>query len=114
MGRPVIGCEVCILDDDGNVLPPGQVGEIAGHGAGMMARYHRRDEQTAALIWRDARGRSWIRSGDVGKLDEQASAATFSETTGALHPSAEGHAAMADSLMLTMRPMLYEMLYGDP
>jgi acyl-CoA synthetase (AMP-forming)/AMP-acid ligase II len=71
VGRPVIGCEVCILDDDGNVLPPGQVGEIAGYGAGMMARYHRRDEQTAALIWRDARGRSWIRSGDVGKLDEQ-------------------------------------------
>lgn len=49
-----------------------------------------------------------------GKLDEQASAAVFSETTGALHPSAEGHAAMADSLMLTMRPMLYEMLYGEP
>lgn len=38
---------------------------------GMMARYHRRDEQTAALIWRDTRGRSWIRSGDVGKLDDQ-------------------------------------------
>jgi len=71
VGRPVIGCEVCILDDDGKVLPPGQVGEIAGYGAGMMARYHRRDEMTAALIWRDARGRSWIRSGDVGKLDEQ-------------------------------------------
>jgi acyl-CoA synthetase (AMP-forming)/AMP-acid ligase II len=71
VGRPVIGCEVCILDDAGNVLPPGEVGEIAGYGAGMMAAYHRRPEQTAALIWRDARGRSWIRSGDVGKLDAQ-------------------------------------------
>ena len=48
-----------------------------------------------------------------GKLDEPASAAVFSETTGALHPSAEGHAAMADGLMLTLRPILYEMLYGD-
>lgn len=48
-----------------------------------------------------------------GKLDEKASAAVFSETTGALHPSAEGHAAMADSLMLTLRPALYEMLYGE-
>lgn len=48
-----------------------------------------------------------------GKLDEKASAAVFSETTGALHPSAEGHAAMADSLMLTLRPVLYEMLYGE-
>ena len=48
-----------------------------------------------------------------GKLDEPASAAVFSETTGALHPSAEGHAAMADGLMLTLRPTIYEMLYGD-
>ncbi|MEI8178787.1 MAG: hypothetical protein WCG38_09095 [Aestuariivirga sp.] len=48
-----------------------------------------------------------------GKLDEQASAAVFSETTGALHPSAEGHAAMADSLMLTLRPVLYDMLYSE-
>ena len=46
-----------------------------------------------------------------GKIDEQASAAVFSETTGALHPSAEGHAAMADGMMLTLRPVLYEMLY---
>lgn len=48
-----------------------------------------------------------------GKLDEQASAAVFSEATGALHPSAEGHAAMADSLMLTLRPVIYTILYDD-
>lgn len=48
-----------------------------------------------------------------GRINEKASAAVFSETTGALHPSAEGHAAMADSLMLTLRPVLYEMLYGE-
>ena len=49
----------------------------------------------------------------AGRINEKASAAVFSETTGALHPSAEGHAAMADSLMLTLRPVLYEMLYGE-
>lgn len=48
-----------------------------------------------------------------GKIDEDASAAVFSETTGALHPSAEGHAAMADSMMLTLRPIIYDLLYGD-
>ncbi len=48
-----------------------------------------------------------------GKIDERASAAVFSETTGALHPTAEGHAAMADGLMLTLRPILYEMLYAE-
>ena len=30
----------------------------------------------------------------------------FSETTGALHPTAEGHAAMADALLLDLRPMI--------
>ena len=71
VGRPVLGFQACILDDAGNVLPPGEVGEIAGYGAGMMAGYHRRPEQTAALIWRDPRGRSFIRSGDVGRMDAQ-------------------------------------------
>ena len=82
------------------------------------------DEVLALRVERDADGNSqralmcdsdglWTAKDRSGKLDEQASAAVFSETTGALHPSAEGHAAMADSLMLTMRPMLYEMLYGD-
>lgn len=47
-----------------------------------------------------------------GRIDEEASSAVFSETTGALHPTAEGHAVLADSLMLTLRPMLYDMLYG--
>jgi hypothetical protein len=49
-----------------------------------------------------------------GRIDEDASAAVFSETTGALHPTAEGHAAMADGAMLTLRPILYEMLYASP
>lgn len=71
VGRPVLGCEVRILDDAGKVLPPGEVGEIAGYGAGMMRGYHRRPELTAELIWRDERGRSFMRSGDVGKVDAQ-------------------------------------------
>jgi hypothetical protein len=48
-----------------------------------------------------------------GKIDESTSAAVFSETTGALHPSAEGHAAMADGLLLSLRPIIYDMLYAE-
>mgnify|MGYP000226926001 CR=1 FL=1 len=70
VGTPVIGFEVCILDDEGRQLPAGEAGEIAGYGAGIMTQYHDRPEQTAELIWRDARGRSFIRSGDIGMLDE--------------------------------------------
>ncbi len=70
VGTPVLGFELRILDDAGRVLPRGQTGEIAGYGAGMMSGYHRRPEASAELIWRDERGRSFIRSGDIGRLDE--------------------------------------------
>lgn len=70
VGTPVIGFEVCILDDEGRELPMGEAGEIAGYGAGIMTQYHNQNEKTAELIWRDARGRTFIRSGDIGMLDE--------------------------------------------
>jgi lysophospholipase L1-like esterase len=49
-----------------------------------------------------------------GRIDERTSEAVFSETTGALHPSAEGHAAMADALLTAVRPMVAGMLAGEP
>lgn len=70
VGTPVLGFEVRILDNDGNEVPPGTPGEIAGYGAGIMREYNKRDAQTAELIWRDERGRTFIRSGDVGVMDE--------------------------------------------
>lgn len=70
VGTPVIGFELRILDEAGNVLPAGQLGEIAGYGAGMMKAYHGRPEATAELIWRDPLGRTFIRSGDIGVLDD--------------------------------------------
>ncbi len=47
-----------------------------------------------------------------GGIDERTSAGVFSETTGALHPTAEGQAAMADALLLDVRPMVAELLDG--
>lgn len=70
VGTPVLGFEVRILSEDGQSLPAGEVGEIAGYGPGMMTRYHGKPEATAELIWRDERGRTFIRSGDVGRQDE--------------------------------------------
>jgi lysophospholipase L1-like esterase len=39
-----------------------------------------------------------------GQIDEEGSSAVFSETTGAMHPTAEGHAAMADAILIDLRP----------
>ena len=70
VGTPVLGFEVRILDDEGNEVPTGDPGEIAGYGAGIMQKYNNQEDLTKKLIWYDERGRSFIRSGDIGALDE--------------------------------------------
>jgi acyl-CoA synthetase (AMP-forming)/AMP-acid ligase II len=70
VGLPVIGFDVKIMDDDGNELQRGSVGEICGYGTGMMKEYYKRPEQTADIIVTARDGRTFIRSGDIGKLDE--------------------------------------------
>jgi lysophospholipase L1-like esterase len=47
-----------------------------------------------------------------GQIDTKASEAVFVETTGAMHPSAEGHAAMADAILMDVRPRVARLL-GD-
>jgi len=70
VGTPVIGFDLRIIDDDGRELPANEPGEIVGYGGGLMKHYHQRQEETEAAIWRDERGRTFLRSGDIGKLDE--------------------------------------------
>ncbi|MEP6827874.1 MAG: hypothetical protein ABJA10_07345 [Aestuariivirga sp.] len=48
-----------------------------------------------------------------GALDESSSEKDFSETTGAMHPSAEGQAALADAMMMDLRPEL-DKLFNNP
>ena len=59
-----------LIDDAGHELPPGSTGEIVGHSPGMMAGYHRRPEATREAEWFDARGKRFIRTGDIGRFDD--------------------------------------------
>jgi acyl-CoA synthetase (AMP-forming)/AMP-acid ligase II len=70
VGIPVLGFDVKIFDDDGGEVATGEVGEICGYGAGMMKCYHKRDDLTQELIVQDKTGRTFLRSGDIGKIDE--------------------------------------------
>ena len=70
VGLPVLGFEVMIVDDEGTELPWGETGEIAGYGAGLMQTYHNREDLTATLIVADRRGRTFFRSGDIGRIDD--------------------------------------------
>ncbi|HEY9564808.1 MAG TPA: AMP-binding protein, partial [Nocardioides sp.] len=66
-GRVVDGLELRIADpESGQVLGPGEEGEVQFRGAMVMLGYLDDEESTAAAI--DADG--WLHTGDVGTLDE--------------------------------------------
>jgi len=70
VGRPAPGHDVRIFDEQGRELPAGETGEIVGHSPIMMTGYHRLPEATHAAEWHDATGKRFIRTGDVGRFDE--------------------------------------------
>ncbi len=70
VGLPCPGQDLKILDNDDNECAVGEAGEIIGHGPLLMAGYHNRDAENAAATWTDAQGTKWLRTGDIGKLDE--------------------------------------------
>jgi long-chain acyl-CoA synthetase len=65
VGTPVPGAQVRIEGPDGEVLPPGQDGEICVRGRVLMQGYWR-DPQATAQVLRDG----WLHTGDVGHLDD--------------------------------------------
>ena len=70
VGTPITGTDIRIIDHEGNELPAGESGEIVGYGAGMMTGYHNRPEATEEALWLDEKGRTYLRTGDIGKFDE--------------------------------------------
>jgi long-chain acyl-CoA synthetase len=69
VGQPAPGCEIKIIDDAGNELGPGQIGEVVGRSKFMMKGYENRKDATDAMLWRDSAGAVFYKSGDVGRLD---------------------------------------------
>jgi fatty-acyl-CoA synthase/long-chain acyl-CoA synthetase len=64
-GRPYPGIDVKIIDEDGEPLPPGAVGEVCLRTPARMVEYWRLPEATAKTLVD-----GWIHTGDAGYLDE--------------------------------------------
>jgi len=58
------GPEVCVIDLDGNPLPPGVTGEIAIRGENVMSGYENNPKANA-----EAFAKGWFRTGDQGVMD---------------------------------------------
>ncbi|MGH8518820.1 MAG: AMP-binding protein, partial [Panacagrimonas sp.] len=66
-GQPGLTAEFAIMDDDGALLPRGQVGELVVRGPTVMMEYLKDPEATAA-----SRAHGWHHTGDLGLIDEDA------------------------------------------
>lgn len=59
-----VGNEMCILDDDCNPVPDGELGEICIRGENVMTGYYKMPEATATAF-----EGGWFHSGDIGFRD---------------------------------------------
>ena len=65
VGVPPPFFEMKIVDEEGEVVPAGEVGEICGRGPILMTEYYKRPDLTQQAIVD-----GWIHSGDLGHVDE--------------------------------------------
>jgi acetyl-CoA synthetase len=70
MGKPISGYEMAVVDDEGQPLPPGQLGNIAVATAprpiGLFSEYLHNEEET-----RKAFRSGWYFTGDKGSVDDE-------------------------------------------
>ena len=65
IGIPIEGVEMKVVDDDGNEVPQGEVGEIVIRGHNVMKGYWNKPDETG-----DTLIDGWLHTGDIAKIDE--------------------------------------------
>ena len=65
-GRPLVGTEVRVVDEDDNPVPNGTIGEIVARGPQLMRGYWNLPDESAEAL----RG-GWMHTGDAGILDDE-------------------------------------------
>ena len=108
VGQPAEGSDIRLIDESGHEVARGEAGEVVGHSAGMMVGYHRQPEKTREAEWFDPAGKRFIRTGDVGRFDDEGFLTLFDRKKDMIisggfniYPSdleavVRGHAAVAD------------------
>lgn len=65
-GRPVTMARIRLVDDAGDDVPRGEVGEIVARGPHLMLRYWNRPQETAQTL-----RNGWLYTGDAAREDER-------------------------------------------
>jgi crotonobetaine/carnitine-CoA ligase len=67
MGKPAAGCEAIVLDDQGQTLPAGQVGELALRATQGRTHYYLNNPDETEHAFRDG----WFHTGDLASVDNE-------------------------------------------
>jgi len=70
VGQPLPGHDMRLIDENGEEVAAGEIGEVVGHSPIMMNGYHNNPEKSREAEWFDKTGKRFIRTGDVGRFDE--------------------------------------------
>lgn len=70
VGQPAPDHDIRLIDEDGNFVAQGEIGEVVGHSPVIMQGYLNQPGKTAETFWRDPSGKLYVRTGDVGRFDE--------------------------------------------
>ena len=71
VGQSIEGHDMRVIDDTGREVPSGEAGEVVGRSMVMMTGYHNQPGKTAEAEWFSPEGDRFIRTGDIGKFDDE-------------------------------------------
>jgi fatty-acyl-CoA synthase len=66
VGKPMLGVELRVVDDELRDVPIGSVGEVVYRGPNVMAGYHQQPDATQEAFAGD-----WFHSGDLARFDDE-------------------------------------------
>jgi acyl-CoA synthetase (AMP-forming)/AMP-acid ligase II len=66
IGKAIPGVTLRLLDQAGNSVGPGEIGEIVAQGENIMAGYWNRPEESSTVLTREG-----LRTGDLARMDEE-------------------------------------------
>jgi len=70
VGKPALLDDIRAIGEDGCELPLGEIGELVARSLMMMTGYHKNPELTVQATWMSPEGRIFLRSGDMGYVDD--------------------------------------------
>jgi long-chain acyl-CoA synthetase len=71
VGQPAEGHDIRLIDEAGREVGVGAIGEVVGRSPAMMNAYRNAPDKTHDAEWRDPQGQRFIRTGDIGRFDEE-------------------------------------------